>query len=25
VKVEDKIANEVYADISEGKYDALFK
>ena len=25
VKVEDKIANEVYADISEGKHDALFK
>jgi len=25
VKVEDKIANEVYDDISEGKYDALFK
>ena len=25
VKVEDRIANEIYADISEGKYDALFK
>src|ERR671921_58986 len=25
VKVEDKIANEIYVDISEGKYDALFE
>jgi large subunit ribosomal protein L11 len=25
VKVEDRIANEVYTDISEGKYDALFQ
>ncbi len=25
VKVEDKVANEVYKDISEGKYDSLFE
>ena len=25
VKVEDKIANEIYVDISEGKYDTLFE
>ena len=25
IKVEDKVAKDVYADISEGKYDSLFE
>jgi large subunit ribosomal protein L11 len=25
IKVEDKIANDVYADITAGKYDSLFE